>query len=71
MNPQTLDDLLRAIGVPDGGPDVPLELESLQVITLVDLIEDALEGQVVLGSADVTRAHFATRRTLLSMLEDR
>ena len=71
MSPETLDALLRAIGVPDGPPDAPLELESLQVITLVDLIEDALGGTIVLGSAEVTREHFATRRSLLSMIEGR
>lgn len=70
MSPEILDTLLAAIGVPDGDLDTPLELQSLQVVTLVDLIEDSLEGQVVLGSAQVTRQHFATRRALLSMLEE-
>lgn len=67
-----LDGLLRHLGVPDGDPDTPLELESLQVLTLVDLLEDALdEHALFLGSADVTREHFATRASLLSMLRDR
>lgn len=67
-----LDSLLRHLGVPDGDPDTPLDLESLQVLTLVDLLEDALdEHGVLLGSADVTRAHFATRASLLAMLRDR
>lgn len=44
----------------------PLELTSLQVVQLVDLIEATFE--VVLTSDDVVRAHFATPGALVARL---
>jgi len=61
-----LDALLAAVGAPAGEPDDALELGSLAVLQLVDLIE-ATTG-LALGSRDVTRVSFATRATLLAML---
>ncbi|MCC6623882.1 MAG: hypothetical protein IT385_21665 [Deltaproteobacteria bacterium] len=69
MTAAALDELLQAIGAPPGGPDDALELGSLAVLQLVDLIE-ATTG-VVLGSRDVTRASFATRGAVLAMLARR
>ena len=66
LSPAALDELLTAIGAPAGDSDGALELGSLTVLQLVDLIE-ATTG-VVLGSRDVTRANFATRAAILAML---
>lgn len=69
MSEEELDALIQAVGVPAGEPDAPLDLDSLQVVTLVDLLEETLrEHDLMLGSAEVTRENFATRRSLLAML---
>ena len=46
-----------------------LELTSLQVVQLVDLIEASFD--LVLSSLDVTRAHFATPASLATRLRQR
>jgi len=46
-----------------------LELSSLQVVQLVDLIEASLD--IVLTSDDVVRAHFATAEALVLHLSER
>jgi len=48
---------------------LPLELASLQVMQLVDLIEASFE--VVLSSLDVTRVHFATPAAIATRLRQR
>lgn len=64
-----LDELLAAIGAPDGDASSPLELGSLAVVQLVDLIEATFDIQ--LTSQDITRATFSTRASLLTMLAAR
>lgn len=48
---------------------LPLELESLQVIQLVDLIEATFD--IVLSSLDVVRVHFASPAALATRLRQR
>lgn len=57
-----LDELLRWVDAPEGGADDPLDLSSLQVITLVTHLEDTY--RLRLSSADITRANFGSRRSL-------
>lgn len=65
--------LLSAVADPDhpppADPDAPLELRSLQVVSLVDLIEATFD--LLLTSDDITRANFATRRALAALLGSR
>ena len=49
--------------------DLPLELSSLQVLQLVDLIEATFD--LLLTSDDVVRAHFATPAALADHLARR
>lgn len=66
LSAETLDALLAALEVPPGEADAPLELSSIQVVQLVDLIE-ATTGHV-LSSREVTRANFATRAAMIAMV---
>lgn len=67
-----LESLLSAIGVSPGHDDEPLCLDSLQVVDLVDLLEATfVDAGLVLGSDDVTRENFATRRALRECLRAR
>lgn len=59
---------LATLGVPDGPPDAALTLDSLQVVALVDLLEDAVPGLYLTGE-DVTREAFASRAALVALLE--
>ncbi len=49
--------------------ETPLALSSLEVVQLVDLIEASTD--LLLTSADVTRAHFATAAALAARLAHR
>ena len=60
-----VDELLLAIDAPPG--EGPLELSSLAVVQLVDLIEASLG--VIVSSHDITRENFATRASLRALLE--
>lgn len=51
----------------DLGPDTHLSLRSIEVITLVDLLEATFD--VVFTSDDVHPSHFATPRALVALLE--
>ena len=69
MNNQDLVDwALATLGVPGGPPDAALTLDSLQVVALVDLLEDARPGLYLTGR-DVTREAFATRAALVGLLD--
>ncbi len=68
MTPSTLDELLAAVGAPDGTADQPLELGSLAVLQIVDLIE-ATSG-ILLPSSAITRSTMATRASILTMLAE-
>ncbi len=67
MSAAALEELLGALGLPPGEPSTPLELTSLAVVQLVDLIE-ATTGRI-LTSEVITRAVFHSRASLLAMLE--
>ena len=62
----TLDDLLATVGVPAGHDDDPLDLGSLEVVTLVLEIEKSCGLR--LGAKDVKRETFATRAALRALL---
>lgn len=65
-----IEPLLRAALEADSslgeGDDAPLDLRSIEVVVLVDLLESTFD--VVFGSDDVRPEHFATRRTLAALL---
>jgi acyl carrier protein len=61
-----LDDLLSVIGIPPGDEDAPLEIRSLDVVTLVLEIEERCG--VRLATTEVRRESFATRAALRALL---
>lgn len=65
----TLDDLLATVGVPPGHDDAPLDLGSLEVVTLVLEIEKSCGLR--LAAKDVKRETFATRAALRALLESK
>ena len=65
-----LEPVLAAALEPDtvlpDAPDAHMDLRSIEVVTLVDLLE--AEFDVVFGSDDVRPEHFATRRAIAERL---
>lgn len=67
-----LEPLLESVLEPDAasdrtnGPDEALSLRSIEVITLVDLLEARFDR--VFSSDEVNPANFATRRSIAAML---
>lgn len=62
----TLDDLLSVVGIASGDDDAPLEMRSLDVVTLVLEIEDRCG--VRLATSEIRRESFATRAALRALL---
>lgn len=62
-----LDDLLATVGVPAGRDEDPLDLGSLEVVTLVLEIEKSCGLR--LAAKEVKRETFATRAALRALLE--
>jgi len=65
----TLDDLLSVIGIAKGDDDAPLEMRSLDVVTLVLEIEDRCG--VKLATNEIRREAFATRGALRALLREK
>lgn len=51
------------------GPEAELGLRSIEVVTLVDLIEAQFE--IILGSDDIHPGNFATRRDIAALVFSR
>jgi len=64
-----LAELLTGLGAHVAGPDVELNLSSLQVVTLVTQLE-AMFG-LTLSSRDVTRRNFRTVNALCALLVEK
>ena len=66
MTDAELETLLSSCEVHPGGLDTPLELSSLQFLSLVDELEAATGSTFPV--VELTREHFDSRRTILALL---
>jgi hypothetical protein len=66
MIPPLVEQILLSIGAESGDAEAPLDLTSLQVVTLVERLEQ--EYGVCFDGKDVTRAFFGTRSGIVRLL---